>query len=82
MEKSKVNWAEKFSDIKNLQGIYPEGEDWFTAREFMDNIGVAESKGYRLIRKALTESKLEAFTGSRWSDQHKQCFRQVWYRFK
>jgi hypothetical protein len=82
MTKSKVNWAEKLTDIKNLQGISPEGDEWFTSGDFMQNIGVGESKGYRLIRKALADNKLEAFTGSRWNEQHKQCYRQVWYRFK
>jgi hypothetical protein len=81
MAKARLNWAEKLSEIKNLQGIYPVGDDWFTSREFMDKFNFAESKGYRLIRKALDANKLEAFTGSRWSDRHQQCYRQVWYRF-
>jgi hypothetical protein len=81
MAKANLNWAEKLSEMKHLQGIYPEGDDWFTAREFMENLGCADSKGYRLIRKSLDAKKLEAFSGSRWSERHKQCFRQVWYRF-
>jgi hypothetical protein len=78
----RVNWAERFSDIMDLQGVYPKGDGWFTSREFMKNMGVAQSKGYRLIKKSLNEDKLEAFTGSEWSDVQHQCYRQVWYRFK
>lgn len=81
MAKAKINWAEKFTEMQALQGIDPEGEGWFTAKEFREKMGVGQSKGYRLMSKAMDENKLEAFTGSIWSDTHEQCFRQVWYRF-
>lgn len=76
-----MNWAKKLKEVTLERGNPPVGEDWYTAVEMRQNLKIGHSKMYEIIRDGIASGTMEIHQGSKWSDDHRQLVRGVWYRF-
>jgi hypothetical protein len=75
------NWAKKLNKIKMSQGNIPEGKDWFTSEEFMEEIQYGVTKAHKILKSLQEQNKVEVFAGSQWNPNQNQLTRKIWYRF-
>ena len=76
-----INWAEKLEDLGSRGANTPEGDGWFSAKDFIENMGVGRNRGYRLLQEAIIDGKMEVFNGSEYNPVLGQKVRRIWYRF-
>ncbi len=76
-----INWAKNIEKLNSQEGNKPEGKNWFTANEFIENNTYGVTKSYKQLKKLVSDGTLEVFRGSQWNEEMNQCTRKVWYRF-
>ena len=77
----KINWAKSPQDISQTNEKKPQGDGWFTVKEFMANADIGTHRAYELIRSGIENEQVEKFTGSEYSPTHRQRVKRAWYRF-
>lgn len=78
----KINWAKALESLAKPHEILPEGDGWFTVREFAKNTEVGLHRTYEIMNLGLKDGTVEKFHGSVWSEAHRQRVRKNWYRLK
>jgi hypothetical protein len=76
-----INWAKKLKEAGSSKEIKPEGNDWFTIHDLKRETGKSVTNCYVFVKEQISEGKLEKFKGSKYSNEHKQLTKAVWYRF-
>lgn len=74
------SWVTKLKEVVDVNQNKPEGDEWFTMAEFMDETKYGHSKAYRIIKKLVKEGRAEIFTGSEYSKKYDQLVRRTWYK--
>jgi len=76
-----MSWASKLENLHDDSANKPSGEGWFTVAAFKEETGYGFGKCYKLINQAITNGKMECYSGSEYSGSQKQLVRRNWYRF-
>jgi len=76
-----MSWASKLENLHDDSANKPSGEGWFTVADFKEETGYGFGKCYKLINQAITNGKMECYSGSEYSGSQKQLVRRNWYRF-
>lgn len=76
-----INWAKNIDRLNIKGGNEPKGEDWFTAKEFIDNSNYGSCKCRQQLKDAVESGEMEVHAGSHWNKVQKQLTRLTWYRF-
>ena len=77
----KIDWAKNLEDISQTNEKKPQGEGWFTVKEFMVNADIGTHRAYDLIRAGMENKQVEKFIGSEYSPTHRHRVKRAWYRF-
>ena len=76
-----INWAKSIGRLNATEGNEPEGDNWFTAGEFIENSNYGVCKSRAQLKQAVTDGDIEVYRGSRWADELGHLVRSTWYRF-
>lgn len=76
-----INWAKKLEEAGNQKAQKPEGKDWFSVYDLIENTGMGKNGAYEFLKEKIASGEVEKFKGSSWSKEHNQLVRSVWYRF-
>lgn len=76
-----IDWAKNISRLNAKEGSEPEGDNWFTAKEFIENSNFGSGKSRAQLKKAIADGDIEVHRGSRWASEFNHLVRCTWYRF-
>lgn len=76
-----IDWAKNIGRLNAKEGNEPEGDDWFTAKEFIENSNFGSGKSRAQLKRAVADGDIEVHRGSRWASEFDHLVRCTWYRF-
>lgn len=76
-----INWAKKLQRVERVNENKPEGNDWFTSKEFREKTQYGVTRSHDVIKQLIDKGEIEVYRGSQYNKQQKQLTRKVWYRF-